>query len=225
MKPELNEAQEEVKVQGQLAFFPEMEQEKAEAEDHTELGIQLPDAAQLSLLNVRILLADVLLRFEGDLPEQWLYDIMVQSGFFDYFTYSDALGALTEHGMAVLTEREGEQHVVLTETGMQNAKKLRLYVPKLFRDQVHLRALRYTARQRALRDLRITYDPCEEGCKVSLACCDNGREMFFLRITAPGQAEAESIGESILRNPARFFGKILDLALTNEEETFDLSDN
>lgn len=221
----LNEELQDVNVEGQLSFFPEMETEKQAAENAVQHSIRLPDAAQLSLLNVRILLADVLMRFDGELPEQWLFDIMVRSGFFDYFTYSDALGALTEHGAAVIHEPDGVRMVTLTEKGRKNARELRLYVPKLFRDQVHLKALRYTARQRALRDLRITYEDVQDGCRVSLACCDNSREMFFLRITAPGRSEAESIGESILRNPARFFGKILDVALTNEEEQFDLSDN
>ncbi len=54
---------------------------------------------------------------------------------------------------------------------------------------------------------------------------DHGQEMFFLRISAPSKESAEELGERVLRNPARFFGKILDLALTNEAEPFDLRNN
>lgn len=225
MKPEQGEELQDLCIQGQLAFFPEMEQEHPADKLTLQRAIQPPDLGQLSLLNVRILIADVLKRFQGALPEQWLYDIMVHSGYFDYFTYSDALGALIEHGAAVISEQDGERQVVLTESGTESVSKLRLYVPKVFRDQVHLKALRYVTRQRALRDLQISYEPGTDGCRISLQCSDNGKEMFFLRINAPDRAEAESVGESILRNPARFFGKILDLALTNEEEPFDLTDN
>ena len=98
-------------------------------------------------------------------------------------------------------------------------------VPKLFRDRVMLTALRYVARQKALRDLKIGYEPDGDGCRLCLTCSDQGREMFFLRIAAPDRAAAEMLGERILRNPAGFFGKVLDLAFRNEEEQFDLTDN
>ena len=109
--------------------------------------------------------------------------------------------------------------------GKVTAKRLRQYVPKLFRDQVMLTALRYVARQKALRDLQITYEDCDGGCMVCLRCSDQGREMFFLRIRAANRSDAEMLGERILRNPAGFFGKVLDLAFRNEEEQFDLTDN
>ena len=141
------------------------------------------------------------------------------------FWYDDTLGGLIESGSAVYEDSEQGRLVRLTDAGTENVRRTRLLVPKLFRDRVHLTALRYVARQEALRDLKITYEPDEYGCKLCLCCMDHGTEMFFLRISAPSRENAEELSERILRNPARFFGKIIDLAMTNEEEPFDLTDN
>lgn len=225
MKSDLQMEEQGIDLPGQLSFFPEMETEDPAPHIQLQHPIQPPDVSQLPLHKIRILLCDVLMRFEGTLPEQWLFEIMVTSGYLNNFVYADAVGGLIDYGSAVFSEQDGERTLILTQTGIENAKKLRLYVPKLFRDQVHLTALRFVARQRALRDLRMTYEVEKEGCRLAVQCTDRGKEMFFLRISAPSKAEAESIGESILRNPAGFFGKILDLALTNEEEPFDLTDN
>ena len=136
------------------------------------------------------------------------------------------VGWLIDSGSAVTeTDASGTVQCFLTERGRQTVKRLRQYVPKLFRDQVMLTALRYVTRQKALRDLKIGYESEADGCRLCLTCSDQGREMFFLRIAAPDRAAAEMLGERILRNPAGFFGKVLDLAFRNEEEQFDLTDN
>lgn len=225
MKPELDPDVQNENLPGQLTFFPEMESDPA---PHIRLQnpIPPPEFSQLEQWKISILISDVLLRFDGVLPERWLYDIMVGGGYFNHFVYMDALGALTENGAAEIVQDEAEEQAcVLTAVGRANAKRLRLYVPKVFRDQVHLTALRYTARQRALRDLQITFEPDGDTCRLCLRCMDGGREMLFLRISAPSTEQAEELSERILRNPARFFGRILDLAMTNEEEVIDLADN
>lgn len=214
----------EEKLSGQMSFFPEYESDPA-PRIQLQRPIHLPETAGLEEWKLSILMSDILLRFEGELPEAWLYEIMVGKGYMSNFLYQDTLGGLLENGAAKSVEIEGESCIVLTEAGITNAKNTRLLVPKLFRDQVHLTALRYVARQKALRDLQITYEPDGAGCKLCLRCMDHGEEMFFLRISAPSREYAEELGERILRNPARFFGKIIDLAMTNEEEPFDLTDN
>ena len=37
--------------------------------------------------------------------------------------------------------------------------------------------------------------------------------------------QAKLLGERIMLNPAGFYGKVIDLALSNEEPPYDLSDN
>ena len=42
---------------------------------------------------------------------------------------------------------------------------------------------------------------------------------------APDMTQAKLIGEKILLNPAGFYGKVIEVALSNEEQPYDLSDN
>lgn len=220
-----NEAEQTVEIPGQLSFVPDSAaaspaaKSKFDAEIHSEAALSDPP-------RIRILLCDVLAKFDGKLPEDWLYEITVGAGHISYFLYEDAFGWLLDNG-SVVTEpdAEGVSVCYLTERGSLTVRRLRRYVPKLFRDQVMLTALRYVSRQKALRDLQIRYEPGETGCRLCLTCSDQGREMFFLRIAAPDRASAEMLGERILRNPAGFFGKVIDLAVRNEEEQFDLTDN
>ena len=226
MKPEQLPEEQSYDLPGQMSFFPEMETADPAPHILLQKPIPPPELSQLETWKLSVLLGDVLNRFQGRLPERWLYDIMVGGGFLSYFLYADALGALADHGSAVMMpDADGGNCCVLTENGARNVKNLRLVVPKIFRDQVHLKALRYVTRQRALRDMQISYEEGDKDCKLCLRCMDHGQEMFFLRISAPSRENAEEIGERVLRNPARFFGKILDLAMTNEEEPFDLTNN
>lgn len=209
---------------GQITFFPDMEPEPA---SHIQLQrpISPPQLSQLEDWEFCIIISDVLMRFDGRLPEPWLFDIMVGGNILNNFLYHDALGSLLETKAVERIREYDTEMIVLTESGRTNAKNLRLMVPKIFRDQVHLAALRSVTRQKALRDLKISYEPDDKDCKLCLCCLDHGEEMFFLRISTPSREVAEELGERILRNPARFFGRIIDLAMTNEEEPFDLTDN
>lgn len=212
-----------ITLPGQMSFFPE--QERVRGKDPALVRpIPPPDLTDSWLISV--LTADVIARFDGKLREDWLHEILVGAGHISYFAYSDALGGLLENAAAVrIPAADGSDVITLTPTGMENVKRLRKCVPKVFRDRVHLTALRYAARQQALRDLRICYEPDSSGCVVCMTCSDQGQEMFSLRIHAPNRENAEMLGERVSRNPAGFFGKIIDLALHNEEAEYDLSDN
>ena len=223
---QLNEIPEPLEIPGQLAFFPE---QRTTQEHTTPKKRTYPELMPLSLNDphlVSILICSVLLRFDGRLPEEWLYEVIVASGHVSYFLYADAIGFLQESG-AVVEEQDGTKQPVyfLTERGRMTAQKLRQYVPKPFRDQVMLTALRFVSREKALRDLSIGYESDDEGCALCMTCKDGGHDMFSLRIHAPSEDSAQMLGERILRNPAGFFGKIIDIAMNNEEETYDLSDN
>lgn len=210
-------------IPGQLSLLPEKPRPPRSAEPrHRQAEAPMLDDPS----HICILICNILKRFDGRLPEQWLYDIMVKKCEINYFMYSEAIGFLQENRSIVLEkDNTGADVYFLTNKGYITADGLRSMVPKLFRDQVMLHALRYISHQRALRDLEITYEPEKSGCAVCLRCMDKTREMFFLRIQAPSRESAELLGERVLRNPAGFFGRILDLALNNEEEEFDLSDN
>lgn len=213
-----------IPLPGQLSFFPET---KAPAPTPAKPR-QYPDLKPMRLQDphlVRILLCIVLHRLEQPVPEDWLYDIVVSSEHINYFLYTDALGFLLENQSVVPLETENGLCFALSEIGAACARDMRRYIPKPLRDRVVLTALRYAARKKAMQEMSVTYESVADGCILCVQCHDHQREMFTLRIHTPNQSGAEELAERIMRNPAAFFGKILDSALNNEEEAFDLRDN
>lgn len=221
-----HEAEIPEELPGQLTFVPEDAVRDAHKHAEKTAGGELsaPDLTHPPF--ICILLCDILAEFDNVLPEAWLYDIMVKSGHINYFQYADVTGFLLENEMAAESfAKDGTQQYMLLPKGIQCAKLLRLYVPKLYRDQVKLTALRYVSRQRAMQDIEISYIEGREDWAVCVKCKDHAREMFFLRIHAPTKSDAEQLGERILRNPSAFFSKVLDTVMQNEEEQFDLRGN
>lgn len=220
-----DEIPEQVELEGQLAFFPD-KKAKQPTVPHKR---SYPELSSLALNDphlVSILLCCILLRFEGHLAERWLYDIVVTSGHVSYFLYADAAGFLLDNGSVVEEQdTDGNLMYFLTKRGTLCVQSLRQYVPKPFRDQVMLTALRYVSRQRAIQELSLCYEPDDDGVALCLSCKDGSHDMFSMKIHAPSKESAEMLGDRILRNPAGFFGKIIDIAMNNEEEDFDLSDN
>ncbi|MBR6762089.1 MAG: DUF4364 family protein [Oscillospiraceae bacterium] len=213
-----------IPLPGQLSFFPES---KAPTPTVSKPR-QYPELNPMRLNDphmVRILLCIVLHRLGDSVPENWLYDMVVGNGYITYFLYTDAIGFLLENQSLELVQTDDGTAYRLTEIGIACAKNMRRYIAKPMRDRVVLTALRYAARQRALRDLTIDYEAVDGGCILCLECRDRTEEMFSLRIRTPDRSAAEELSERILRNPAAFFGKILDSALNNEEEPYNLQDN
>jgi len=46
-----------------------------------------------------------------------------------------------------------------------------------------------------------------------------------LKLYAPDMTQAKLLGEKIMLNPARFYSRIIEFALSNEEPKYDLTDN
>lgn len=213
-----------IPLPGQLSFFPET---KAPVPAVAKPR-QYPDLKPLRLQDpnlVRILICVILWRLEKPVPESWLYDIAVSTGYINYFLYTDALGFLVENQSVTQQETDDGLCYALTEIGLACARGMRRYIAKPLRDRVVLTALRYAARKKAMQEMTVEYESVEDGCILCVQCRDGAREMFSLRIHTPCRSAAEELLDRIMRNPAAFFGKILDSALNNEEESFDLSDN
>ena len=88
-----------------------------------------------------------------------------------------------------------------------------------------LAALRYFARVQYEKELKIEYEPVGNGYYTHVRCVDVNFDLMDLKLYAPDLAQAKLIGEKILLNPAGFYGKVIEVALSNEEPPYDLSDN
>ncbi len=213
-----------IPLPGQLAFFPETKP----AVPVRHKVRQYPDLKPARLQDphlVRIMICVVLHRLNQPIPEAWLYDILVTAGHINFFLYTDALGFLLDNASLTQQNQDGENILELTDKGFACATEMRQYVPKVLRDRVVLTALRFVARKKAMQEMSVTYDAVSDGCMLCVRCNDRCREMFTLRLHTPNRNAAEELADRIMRNPTAFFGKLLDSALNNEEESFDLRDN
>ena len=175
---------------------------------------------------LNILLCYLLYKIDRPVSPDQLYDIAIGTGIINYFYYQDSIGYLLKNGLIVLEKDEkGTEKYILQPKGRECAKQLKNYAPKSYRDKLVLAALRYFARIKYEKELKIEYEPVGNGYYVRVRCIDNTFDLMDLRLYAPDMTQAKLIGEKILLNPAGFYGKVIEVALSNEEQPYDLSDN
>ena len=175
---------------------------------------------------LNILLCYLLYKIAKPVESEQLYDIAIGTGVINYFYYQDSLAYLLENGLVKKESGEnGSEVYVLQPKGRECARQLKTYAPKSYRDKLVLAAMRYFARLKAEQELKIVYEPLENGYYTHVRCLDVDCDLMDLRLYAPDLAQAKLIGEKILLNPAGFYGKVVELALSNEEPPYDLTDN
>lgn len=192
-----------------------------ENENYTKMS-ELASTELKDVQTVKILICYLLYRINKPVDSEQLYDISVTTGIINYFFYQDAMDYLIKNGSVSVSEGENNsKSYTLTEKGINCAKTLRGYVPKSYRDKIVQAALRYFARLKYENEVKVEYIPLEKGYYVHLRCLDIGDDLLDMKLFAPDRTQAEMIGRNIMRNPAGFYSKILNIALNNEEEQFD----
>lgn len=175
---------------------------------------------------LNILLCYLLYKIARPVEPDQLYDIAIGTGVVNFFYYQDSIDYLLKNGLIQLENSEsGEQLYVLQPKGAECARQLKSYAPKSYRDTLVLAALRYFARVKAEQELKIEYEKLDNGYYTHVRCLDIDCDLMDLRLYAPDLTQAKMIGEKIMLNPAGFYGKVVELALSNEEPPYDLSDN
>jgi hypothetical protein len=175
---------------------------------------------------LNILICYLLYKIAKPVETEQLYDIAIGTGVINYFYYQDSIDYLLKNGLvAKETDKDGLESFVLQPKGIECARQLKKYAPKSYRDKLVLGALRYFARLKAEQEIKIEYEPVENGYYTHIRCLDVNCDLMDLKLYAPDKTQAKMIGEKILLNPAGFYGKVVELALSNEEPDYDLSDN
>ena len=175
---------------------------------------------------LNILLCYLLYKIARPVEPEQLYDIAIGTGVVNYFYYQDSVGYLLKNGLIIIEKGEkGEDLYILQPKGVECARRLKSYAPKSYRDTLVLTALRYFARLKAEQEIKIEYEKLDNGYYTHVRCLDIGCDLMDMKLYAPDLTQAKMIGERILLNPAGFYGKVIELALSNEEPPYDLSDN
>ena len=187
---------------------------------------EMADTEIKDVPTLNILLCYLLYKIGRPVCTEHLYDIAISTGVVNYFCYQDSLDYLLKNQLiGEEKDAEGTDCYTLLPKGEACAKELKKYAPKSYRDKLVLAALRYFARLKLEQEIKIEYIPLEKRCYAHIRCLDIQNDLMDLKLYAPDMKQAKLIGERIMLNPSGFYGKVIELALSNEEVSYDLSDN
>ncbi|MBR6070423.1 MAG: DUF4364 family protein [Ruminococcus sp.] len=196
---------------------------------HDENIFKMSEMADTEIKDVptlNILICYLLYKIGKPVSVEHLYDIIINTGVINYFYYQDSIDYLLTNGL--ITEEQDDKGVncyVLQPKGTVCAKELKTFAPKAYRDKLVLAALRYFARLKYEQEIKIEYIELESGVYTHIRCLDVKNDLMDLKLFAPDMGQAKLIGEKVMLNPAGFYGKVIELALSNEEDPYDLTDN
>lgn len=166
-----------------------------------------------------ILICCLLEQLDKPISPTQLYDIAVGTDIINYFFYQEAITYLQKNGSLLLKQdADGHDWFYLTETGAECAKQLKEYVAKPYRDKIFFEAKQYFKRQKRREEVKISYVPLKKGYHVQVRYLDLQSDLMDLKLYAPDLKQAKYLGTQIMRNPANFYGKVLEAVFSNREE-------
>ncbi|MGN0636896.1 MAG: DUF4364 family protein [Huintestinicola sp.] len=181
-------------------------------------GQQMTSPELNSVHSVKILLCYILEKLNRPVTEEQLRLISEDSGVINYFYYSDALSELIRNG-SVISDKGS---ISLTEKGRLGSEYFNRYIPLVFRKKLLKAALGFFIREQNEDMCSCAVSEAEDGCMVSFALSDGGRELINMSFFAPDTAQGELIAERIRSNPGGAYKKILGFLLDNSEEEIDV---
>ncbi len=192
--------------------------------------MKMAESADIEIKDVptlNILICYLLYKIKRPIEPDQLYEIAIGTEVINFFYYQDSLDYLLKNGLISLyKDNTGKEMFRLEPKGTECAKQLKKYVSKSYRDTLVLAALRYFARRKAEQELRVEYIPIENGAYYTrVRCIDIGCDLIELKLYAPDITQAKLIGEKIMLNPSGFYGKLIELVLSNKEPEYDMTDN
>lgn len=175
---------------------------------------------------LNILLCYLMYKIGKPVETEQLYDISIGTGIINYFFYQDSIDYLLKNGLFSIEKNDtGTDCYVITPKGLACAKQLKSYAPKSYRDKLVVAALRYLAKLKYEQEVKISYIAAEKGVYVCIKVIDVSSDLMDMKLFAPDMTQAKLIGKRIMLNPAGFYGKVMELAIGNEEVPLDMTDN
>ena len=165
-----------------------------------------------------ILICYLLRRIGKPIQKEHLYDIAVGNEIINYFFYQESITNLIHQNLIqVIPDNQNVPAFQLTDRGREYARQLKEYVSKPYRNKLVSAAFRYFAKIKRENEVKLEYIPLKKGYYVHVRCLDRECDLLDLKLYAPDLTQAKFLGEQIMKNPAGFYGKILEAAFSNEE--------
>lgn len=186
----------------------------------------MADTEIKDLPTLNILICYLLHRIEKPVGVEQLYEIAMETEVINYFYYQESINYLIKNELLTIEKNENNKDCYFIQTkGKACAEQLKSYAPKSYRDKIVLVALKYFARLKYEQEIKIDYLPDENGCYISIRCIDPKYDLMDMKLFAPDLEQAKLVGEKIMLNPSGFYGKIIEMVLSNKEISYDLTDN
>lgn len=185
----------------------------------------MADTEIKDLPTLNILICYLLYRIEKPVESEQLYEIAMETGIISYFYYQDSVDYLINNGLITIENIDGKKYYIIQSKGKACAEQLKSYAPKSCRDKIVSVALKYFARLKYEQEIIVDYLPDENGCYIHIRCIDPKYDLMDMKLFAPDLEQAKLVGEKIMLNPSGFYRKIIELALSNKEISYDLTDN
>lgn len=166
---------------------------------------------------VKILICYFLRQINRPITPLQLTEIATADHTVNYFVFTEVIESMLNSGMLRLEESDGESYYVLSENARAGADDFKNYVPKIFRDKILSSGLKFFAKLKNDNDVKVSVSKQGRGFFVNCICTDGGAVLMDLKLYAPDMEQAKMLADKILMNPADFYGKVIDFAISNEE--------
>ena len=134
---------------------------------------EMADTEIRDVPTLNILLCYLLYKIDKPVETEQLYEIAIGTGVVNYFYYQDSIDYLIRNELvSVHKDAEGVDCYVIEPKGVACAKQLKTYAPKSYRDKLVLAALRYFARRKYEKELKIEYIPAGKGYYTQIRVLD-----------------------------------------------------
>lgn len=173
---------------------------------------------------VKILICYFLKQINRPITPDQLTDIATNDGVLNYFVFMEAMNQMLESGTITIEERDGEEYYVLSEIARAGADDFKKIVPRSFRERILSSGLKFFAKLKNDRDVKVSVTEQNRGYAVNCICTDGTMVLMDLKLFAPDKEQANMLADKIMLNPSEFYGKILDFAVNNEEYKPDLKE-
>ena len=102
-----------------------------------------------------------------------------------------------------------QKYYSLTDKGAEHAEHFHHLIGKSYREHITETAKAVMQRRKLEEQLKISYEPLEQGCHLHVRLVDHTLVLLELTLFTPDEHQAHLLGDKILSNPSAVYHKIL----------------
>ncbi len=178
---------------------------------------ELADRTISDPVTANILLCYLMQQIAKPLDADMLYDIAVTNGIINYFAFQDALQTMEETNAISCVQKDDGKYYSLTEKGIEHAEHFHHLIGKSYRERITEIAQSAVKRRKLEEQLKISYEPLEQGCHLHVRLVDHTLVLLELTLFTPDEHQAHLLGDKILSNPTAVYHKILRAVIPEQQ--------